>query len=359
MSRGHAFVAGRSAGWSLVEMAVVLVVMGVLGVVLWRFLPLAPKVAAGDLAARELAQVEQALVGHVLAHSRLPAPSIENGMAVLPVEAMGLPPSLKVRYQVQPALTVSPGDDFSPLLPPAFGSLPAVPTASATVNGLDFCMALKATGGVSLTGMDGIPTAFALMHGGPAGHDRLANAAFALPGSATLGDRTVLAVGPGELASRLGCPDRVAQVHGAARAAYAAYDLAQVANEYDKVRTFAIEVAEMNLDNARTSEVFAGFDVAYGVFIEALAILQEAAGWPPDPLGIATGIASHVTATIQLGLAIDNLVSAVQERQEAEADLVVANTQSAAARTNLARMETLATRSLRHALDLDQEGLQP
>jgi hypothetical protein len=349
----------RARGWSLVEMAVVLVIMGVIGIALWRFLPLAPKVAAGDAAQRELAQAEQALLGYVLVHSRLPAPAIENGMAMLPVEAMGLPAALKMRYQVQPSLTVSPGDTFLPMLPPAVGAVPATPTVSSLVNGLDFCMALKGASALSLTGMEGIPTAFALMHGGPAGHDRLVGAAFALPGSAAIGERAVLAVGPGEFASRLGCPDRVAKAHGGARAAYAAYDLAQVADEYDRFRVFAVQVADMNLDNARTGEVFAGFDVAYGVFIEALAILQEVAGFPPDPVGIATGIASHVTATVQLGLAVNNLVSAVQDREDAEAAIIVANDQRAKAAENLTRMRTLAGSTLMHAQDLDRDGLQP
>ncbi len=351
---------GRAAGgWSLVEMAVVLVIMAAIGLALWRFLPLAPKVAADDVAQRELAQAEQALLGHVLAYARLPAPAIENGMAVLPVDTLGLPPSLKLRYQVQPSLTVSPGDTFSPMLPPAVGAVPATPTLSAEVNGLDFCMALKGAGALSLTGMDGIPTAFALMHGGPAGHDSFAGAAFALPGSEGIGERSVLAVGPGEFASRLGCPDRVAQAHGGARAAYAAYDLAQAADEYDRFRVFAVQVADMNLDNARTSEVFAGFDVAYGVFMEALAILQEIPGFPPDPLGIATGIAAHVTAGFQLGIAIDNLVGAVADRQDAETAMGVANDQRAKAAANLTRMQTLADSTLARARQLDQEGLQP
>ncbi len=340
-------------------MAVVLVVLGVLGVVLLRFLPLAPQVAVGDLAERELAQAEQALLGHVLAYSRLPPPVVENGVGMLPVEALGLPASLRMRYQVQASLTVSPGDEFAPLLPPIVGMVPATPIEPGHVNGLDFCMALKAAGGLSLVGMEGIPTAFALMHGGPAGHDRLATAAFALPGSPQSGARRVRAIGPGEFASRLDCPDRVAQVHGAARGAYAAYDLARVARRYDEFRTFAIQVAEMNEKNANTNEVFAGFDVAYGVFLEAVAILQEAAGWPPDGLAIATGIASHVTATTQLGIAINNLVGAVQEREEAEAALVTARSQSDAAKANLDRMEALAAASLADATALDQEGLQP
>jgi len=352
MSPRHTSGPRRVQGWSLVEMAIVLVVMGVLGVALWSFLPLAPKVAAGDVAARELAQAEQALLGHVLAHSRLPAPVLVDGLGMLPVEALGLPASLRVRYQVQPALTVSPGDSFSPMLPPTSGTIPAV-------NGLDFCMALMAARALTLNGMEGIPAAFALMHGGPAGHDRLAGAAFALPGSAALGERVVVAVGPGEFASRLGCPDRVAQAHGAARAAYTAHDLMRVAHEYDKVRTFAIQVAGMNLDNAETSEIFAGFDVAYGVFIGAMAAVQTAVGWPPDALGIVTGIVSHIVAVVQLALAIDSLVSAVQDRQDAEAALVVANNQSAAAQVNLTRMRALASASLLHAQDLDQEGLQP
>lgn len=348
-----------SRGWSLVELAVVLVVLGAIGVAVWRLLPLAPQVAAGDIAARDLAQAEQALLGHVLAHSRLPAPAIENGVGVLPVEALGLPERLKLRYQVQAALTVSPGDGFAPLLPPAAGAVPPTPTVPGHVNGLDFCMALKAADTQTLTGMDGIPTAFALMHGGPAGHDRQAGAAFALPGSAALGERRVVAVGPGEFASRLGCPDRIARAHGAARAAYTAYDLERVAVEYDRLRTFAIQVAEMNLDNAETGVVFAGFDVAYGVFMEALAILQEVAGWPPDPLGIATGIASHVTAAAQLAIAIYNLTAAIDDRAGADADLQEARDQSAAAQANLTRMQGLAAASLAQAQQLDQQGLQP
>lgn len=348
--------ANRQGGWSLVELAVVLVVMGLLGTVLWRLLPLAPQVAAGDLAARELEQAEQALVGYALAHSRLPAPVTEDGLDMLPVDALGLPSRMKLRYEVQAPLTAAPANLFSPRLPP---TVLGVPSPSNEPNGLDFCMVLKNNRSATLAGMQGVPTAFALMHPGPAGHDSQAAASFVLPGSEAAGTRRVLAVGPGELASRLACPDRVSRTHAAAGTAYAAYDLARVADEYQKFRVFAIQVAEMNKDNAEAGVAFAAFDVAYGIFIEAIAILQEAAGWPPDPLGIATGIASHASATAQLAIAIANVTMAGLDLDQANDDLQVARDQKLAADANLARMNQLAEDALGRARALDQSGLQP
>ncbi|TWI06219.1 type II secretory pathway pseudopilin PulG [Luteimonas cucumeris] len=345
----------RNGGWSLVELAVVLAVIAVLGLVLWRVLPLAPKVAADEIAARELASAEQALLGYALAHNRLPAPV---GAGLLPVDTLGLPSRMKLRYQVQAALTTAPDDDFKPLLPPEL--VPTVPTPAPTqVNGLDLCMTLKSISEFPLPDMQGVPTAFALMHTGPAGHDQAKSMSFALPGSADLGTRKVVAVGPGELASRLACPDRVARTHGAVRSAYAAYDMARIAQEYQEFRVFAIQVAEMNEKNAHTGVVFAGFDIAWGVVVEAIAILQTAAGWPPEGISIATGIASHALATAQLAVAIVNMVSAEAGLEEAKEAVTVAEAQRDAANVNLTRMQTLADSTRRHAVRLDQNGLQP
>lgn len=347
----------RTGGWSLVELAVVLAVIGALGLVLWSVLPLAPKLAADELADRDLARAEQALLGYALAHSRLPAPVVEGGLGVLPVEALGLPDRMKLRYQVQTALTAAPGETFILHLPPEL--TPGAPLPAASPNGLDLCMKLADVRSTSLPEMQGVPTAFALMHTGPAGHDQTRTLAFALPGSADMGERRVVAVGPGELASRLACPDRVARTRGAVATAYAAYDLARVADEYRKFRVFAIQVAEMNEKNAHTGVVFAGFDIAWGVVVEAIAILQTAAGWPPDPLAIATGIASHSMATAQLGIAIANLVEAESGWDEAKEDVEEAKEQRDAANAHLQRMQDLARTSREHAARLDNRGLQP
>jgi prepilin-type N-terminal cleavage/methylation domain-containing protein len=355
MSRG-CVARRRQRGWSLLELSVVLAVLGLLGLALWRLLPLAPQAAAGDLAARDLAQADQALLGYALVHHRLPDPVTVDGLSMLPVETLGLPARLQLRYQVQPALTQAPYNRFEPTLPAA--SEGGTPSASAQVNGLDLCMALKAEAVASLAGMQNIPTAFALMHRGGPGNER-AEDDFVLPGSVDAGTRRVLAVGPNEFASRLQCPDRVARVQGAARAARAAYDMERVARRYKNFRTFGIQVAQMNLEQAKANEIFAGFDVAYGVALEAIAILQEAAGWPPEGLSIATGITAHITATAQLAIAIYNLDQAVQGRKDAEDDLQTAREQETAAIASVNRMHALSTQTLQRALQLDAAGLQP
>ncbi len=346
----------RAGGWSLVELTVVLVVTGVLGLALWQVLPLAPKLAAGEAALNDLAHAEQALLGYALAHHRLPEPKNEGGLDMLPVQQLGLPTQMKLRYQVQTSLTISPGDSLMPLLPPDL-LLPGTPPPQ--INGLDLCMQLKLATSQTLPGMQGVPTSFALMHAGPTGHDQTAAAAFALPGSVGIGTRKVLAVGPGELAARLACPDRVARMRAAVSTAYTAYDLARVAKEYRDFRVFAIQVAEMNEDNAQVGVVFAGFDIAWGVAIEVIAILQEAAGWPPDGLAIATGIASHVQATAELVIAILNMVDAEAGLSDAKEATVEAKKQRDAADVNLARMQSLARSSRDSAIQLDQHGLQP
>lgn len=346
----------HTGGWSLVELAVVLAVTGVLGLALWQVLPLAPKLAADEAAMRDLARAEQALLGYALAHHRLPEPKQEGGLDMLPVQQLGLPTQMKLRYQVQAQLTAAPGDRFRPVLPPDL-LLPGTPPPQ--INGLDLCMTLKLASSQTLAGMEGVPTSFALMHAGPAGHNQTADAAFALPGTPDLGTRKVLAVGPGELASRLACPDRVARTRAAVSAAYTAYDLARVAKEYKDFRVFAIQVAEMNEDNARVGRLFAIFDITWGVALEVIAILQEAAGWPPDGIAIATGIASHVQATAELAVAILNMVEAETGLEDAKKATAEAKRQRDAANVNLDRMQALAHSSRERAIQLDQNGLQP
>lgn len=340
----------RAGGWSLVELSVVLLVAGVVGLVLWRVLPLMPEVASGDPAARDLARAEQALLGYALAHSRLPAPVEDHGRRLLPVEALGLPPRLRIEYRVQPQLADAPTNRFVPALPGG--------AAASPVNGLDLCMELKDVSGATLEGMQGVPVAFALMHLGSRGLDG-GDSGFALPGSAQIGDRRVLAVGPGEFASRLACPERISAVRAAARAAHAAADMEWVADRNLVFRGFASDVADMNMSNASMALKLATFDVALASATQVMAILQIASGWPPDPAAMAAGAKAEAKAIALLVTASVNLDKAIDRDDQASAALDTAIRQEEAASGNVDRMQALADQALSRARYLDQAGLAP
>lgn len=353
----RASASGRQRGWSLVELAIALLIMAVVGLLTWALLPLGRQVYEKDLLDRDLRQVEEALVGYALAHARMPAPVVEKGMPMLPVQELGLPARLKMPYQVQPALTQPATDRFAPVLPPPLDGSAATPPAQ--VNGLDFCMALKEQSTASLAGMQGVPTAFAVMHGGPAGDSRGLHATFVLPGSSAQGPRAVRAIGPGELAARLGCPDRISRTLAAASGAYAAYDLARIAGQNVKVREFALRVAELNESNADTARLFAKLDLSFGILLEVLAGIDLAAGFPPEGLSLAIAIASHPVALTQIGLAAAAVADAEAEYTEAQAATQQAKERLDTARQHEQRMKDLAAAARSRALELDRRGLQP
>ena len=62
----------RQTGWSLVELAVSLVIAALLTALLFTLLPLGRQVASGDRQQRQLAQAEEALLGYGLSHYHLP-----------------------------------------------------------------------------------------------------------------------------------------------------------------------------------------------------------------------------------------------------------------------------------------------
>jgi type II secretory pathway pseudopilin PulG len=368
------------AGWSLLELAVVLVIMGLIGMVVWRMVPLGHQVAAGDVATDALQRSEQAIEGFARANHRLPAADSDDGsgrggdgkedagqtVGWLPVRTLGLPGDLRVRYEAATTLSSAPGKRFAPLLPPVAPTI-APNNGSAyshTENGLDLCLALAdAQRGSALKLGSNVDVAYALDFGGPRGNgndhvDDAAGSNFPLPGSVPAIGRNEVAVGPGEFAVRLNCPDRVARTLAAARATYAAYDMTRFAKQFLDMRVFAVKVATTNTVFADINLAMATFDFVLGTAEEVIAIAQDVVGWPPAS-GVAFAAIAHVAAATGLGASIANVVLAGLNQKEAEEALEDHKAQLEAAKTYQQQIELLYSQNYRRLIELDAAGLNP
>lgn len=356
-SRAH------SGGFSLIEFAVALVIVGALGLLVWQFLPrLKSLPAMARLTGTTLEQAETALNGFILANGRLPCPDATAAntgnedcaagasMGWLPVRTLGLSLSERVRYGVYRAPSVTPAldmdlavlpDRYAPLLPASLNAVEPV-----YLNGLDFCVGLRnltgTTGAAALTtGSQQIAIAYGLAVAGAGDADRVADAAgntsvfdglnaaagrFELAGRARNAsyDDDTRTVGSAELFTRLGCATRLSGTNAAARAAYAAYDIDQVAEMHRRFRSFQIEVRTSNQTMAVTSTILAAADLANAIAssANAIALVVETGGATTAPL-----IAAGITITV----AIAAVTAAALGVASADASLVTANNQYAAA----------------------------
>lgn len=368
MSAGHASPR-RNGGWTLVELAVTLTVAAVLAVVLLRAMDGSRQVVDAQPPAAQLALAQEALLGYAQAQARLPAADNDgdgredagSASGWLPVRTLALPARLRVRYRVADGLSAAPANLYQPAWPDttaaeAGDAYDGNLVAASQVNGLDLCARLAATARAPLAmpGL-GMPAAFALTHPGPPGHAQDAAAAATLPGTAAAGSSpyATLATGVGELSTRLGCPDRVARLQGAAREAIMGADMVRLAQVHLKFRELGVEQAELNKLNAGTSVAFGGFDVAYAGAEIALASSELSGdGGALAAIDLAVAIAELANGTAALvfaGLDLDEAIAAVTQAAEDKAK----------ADANLERMRALAQRTRQRVLDLDAAGLDP
>lgn len=349
----------RQHGWSLVELAVALSISALLAVLLFSFIPLGNEVIDGERQQKELDAAEQALLGYARAHSRLPPANVQDGTPWLPTRELGLPSRMRIRYLVDSPLTSPAADAYSPLLPPG--------SVANNVNGLDLCMRLllNQRSGAGVAGL-GMPVAYYLVHAGFAGNDlsdaeeSWNNGAVALPGlpqAESARHFANVATGPGELATRLTCQDRLARTQGSAQNTYAAYSALAMTKFNRQFREFEIKIAELAVDQAETARDLAIYDLAQAIADEALAITLLAAGWPPDGSAIAVGVKQAISTAISVGSAIKALV-------DAESDLKEANATLAFTQKNLERitgyrdkLQSLYSNAEKNTAELDKAGV--
>ncbi|MGX9721015.1 prepilin-type N-terminal cleavage/methylation domain-containing protein [Stenotrophomonas acidaminiphila] len=356
------------AGFSLVELAVALAIAALLTVLLFTLLPLGNKVLDAERQQQELAQAEQALLGYMRSMGHLPSADGDgNGRGTgaaegwLPVADLGLPARMRIRYQVQPRLAQAPANAFDPLLPEGD---PLAVTGSR--NGLDLCMQLllEQRSAAPLAGL-GMPVAYYLGHSGMAGHGRAEAdaqwkpAAQAMPGTPADTGLATVAAGPGELASRLACTDRLARTQGSAQAAQSAWSALELTRFNFEFREFDIHIAETTRDQAGVGLALAVYAMAEAITNEAIAITLLASGWPPDGLTLSAGAKQLAKSVVSIVKAAKSLASAVETFKEAEDGVEDARTRRDQVRNFMNRVDTLYQDARDTTLTLDRAGLNP
>ncbi len=332
-------------GFSLIEIAVVLAVAAVIGLALWKLLPALRSSTNEDTPQAQMLGAQQALEGFILRQNRLPCPAsagagIEDcsgaSAGQFPYKTVGLSSATTIRYGVYRnpnAVTITADADlaaaklrYSPPVPP----VPVI--AVAPISGLDFCVGLKnaiATPAAGTVSAGGVAVAYALVHPGADGVISASNSTtnFAIGAGArdiNYDDR-VLTAGLSELFGRANCPERLGMANGAARAAYAAYDIDRSAEFHERFRQFDVRVQTQLLAVAELNKLIAIADAAITVMATALGAAGAA-----DTKG-ATLVLSVIAlplAVAQSAYGLAQAIIAVTEAQtalaESRANLVAA-----------------------------------
>jgi len=372
--------ARAARGFSLLELAVVLTIISAVGLLFWQLMPrLRSLPVVVGMTSTSLGRAQTALDGFVLANGRLPCPdttgggsencSVTDTTGWLPVRTLGISLPERVRYGVyrdaagnvdlaSPALV----DRYAPLLPPG--------STSNQVNGLDFCQGLLGLTRAAPTavlratlGATTVPIVYGLAVAGAADADGDGNvfdgtnivasqfAASGTPHSASYDDDT-LTIGGAELFTRLGCATRIAEANGAARVSFAAYDIDRFAQMFVTFRTFQVEVRQMNEQNAEEGVALATVDLAV-----AIAAAANAAALAAESAGIGAPLVA--AAALAITAATAALTAAVLTLQSAQAKVIVAMQQEAAAKVFQALTAADALAAVSRAQALDTKGLLP
>ncbi|MDG2526194.1 prepilin-type N-terminal cleavage/methylation domain-containing protein [Stenotrophomonas sp. HITSZ_GD] len=331
----------RQRGFSLLELSVSLVVLGLVALLILRFLGQAQQEQRGTAQRELLQRADDALLAFAMINSRLPCPAAAGGngeedcglgqVGVLPYRSLGLPDlgARRVRYGVLRRAASEASDDadlavsrdrFQPLAIVAQKSYIAMPTTYAHVNGLDLCQALRTAtrlapdaGYLHTTlpaqpGTLGRHIAYAVAlpgDGAFGGQQASTSPAFDSPQRASTPDfrDQVLAVGNEQLWARMRCGDNLsAGGHAHFNAALAASMLRTALYDYKQQLAVSKKLAEANVASAAAAILggaAATADSAGGTADTASESLAStgAMSWRVSLAAIATAGALAVTVT--------------------------------------------------------------
>jgi len=375
-------------GFSLVELSIVLVVIGIIGFIGIKFLSQIGQNTLNEKLKSDLEIADSAVTAFIYANHRLPCPDVSgndgiedctpvgNKQGDLPLKTLGIESLVQqkrgggLRYGVfrKSNATVLQDMDlgsvknrYEPLLPNS--------ETSNQQNGLDLCFALKTASRQTTSdsnqvniGTAATNVAYAIADSGTTDANNNGNlfdgtngsgVKFEKPSSSHVNnyDDNVKAVGFNELAGRLNCAKVLSETNGAARASYAAYDMWLVSNMYKEYRDFHVhylevmlDIAESKLALATAALVLAGLSTALAI---GVAILTAG----------ASAIVGAVLAVVALADAIAAEVLAVMDRDGAIESLADGKTQRTEATTKLTNANTFKNTKLAIAKALDARGL--
>lgn len=404
----------RQGGFSLVELGVALLILGILGILVWRWVVSTRAPMQRTEMLTQLAEAQSAVEGFVLSQHRLPCSAAgtdgneacgDASAEFLPWRTLGIAsrlgqlhygvnrgggldlapatlaptvaPDLNVDFTDMPVLPSDPDHD-----PPLVASADAQAAAGraqaainaavarrAVANGLDWCRVVRrfaadtGTAGVLRAGnaSDSVPVAYVLVHPGGNGEFDGNNAVganatwhFDFPGRPQTHDYDdlTLAVGPADLSERVGCVARLGEMQASAQGAYAAYDSARVMQQYWSFRMFDITASESAVQSAKTGVAVASMGLALATAGAVLSIASAA-----NTEGITAPVV--IIAAANVATAIAQTVFAAQALKDAQAALVVSNEKLKATDAYAVQLYDDFTRALTRAIALDVKELTP
>lgn len=346
----------KKAGYTLIELSIALVILGVVIMLVWRFVGYNAQYATSNSERNILRSADMAITGFALAHDRMPCPDTSgDGLEDCAGAAVGELPSVslgmsqitagQIRYGVYrnavvPAISdadLAVAKDRMPMLATHNSPLVGFDLVRNQSNGIDLCVALRnasnyATSNPNDTARlhvlspspeNAISVAYALAiasssnadeTGGllDAGNDGT-NLAFEAPSRVTDGtyDDRVVAVGFDRLNGRLNCNETLAATtHANANAATAAEIMHQAMIDYKIQLDLIAKLAEANYAGALASVALGVAGVATGAAEIALAIAESIETLGAAAPIAALAIAAEVAAAIALASALINLIPA-------------------------------------------------
>jgi type II secretory pathway pseudopilin PulG len=400
-------------GYSFVELSVVLVIAGFLGLLLMRWLDSTRLPEDRAQVIEQMGQAQLSIDAFLLRNHRLPCPAqVGDGneacaltlASELPWRTLGLPSSFAaMRYGVDRGLgggadlAMLPTASISPTLSdsyPGLGETPsftlhrpsntaAAEAASAAyqasvntalslrseVNGLDWCFNLRqsvarATGGLVVgSGANSSNVAYALAHpgldrslSGLNGVPRLNAADAYIDAPSRLPapdyDDMVWATGSAELLARSGCTVRMAEAMSSAQVAFTAYDNARILQRHWNLVDIGVETAQSAVVDAGVGVAMAALGLALGITAETLAIVSALNSEGITAFQIVIAAGNLALAIVQTGVAAADLAIAIQ-------DLVDAKTKIESTNAYVTTVFEQAKAAMDRAVLVNQKGLNP